>query len=70
MCVFCAAIPTAASLGAYANSKQKERVRKAAEQGKPAPRMIIPAGRVTAGAIVALVICSVVYHTQVRVPYL
>jgi hypothetical protein len=67
MCVFCAAVPVAAALGAKANSKQRQRIRLAAEQGKPLPRIRIPASYATPGVMGALVICSIIYHTQIKV---
>ena len=69
MCVFCAAVPMAASVGALAHAKQREQIRNAEAQGKPAPRMVLPAGRVTLGVVGALMIGSLIYHTQLKIPY-
>jgi hypothetical protein len=69
MCVFCAAVPIAASLGAMANSKQRQQIRLAEKQGKPPKKFIIPAGRATVGVLGGLVVCSVIYHTQLKIPY-
>jgi len=69
MCIFCAGVPMVASVGALAHSKQREQIRKAEEQGRPAPRLVIPAGRATVGVMGALMICSLIYHTQLKIPY-
>jgi hypothetical protein len=69
MCVFCAAVPAAATLGAWANSKQRQQIRQAEEQGKPLPRIIVPARYATAGIVSGLVICSIIYHTQLKISY-
>ena len=69
MCVFCAAVPVAASLGAMANSKQRQQIRLAEEQGKAPKKIVIPAGRATAGVIGGLIVCSVIYHTQLKLPF-
>ena len=53
MCMFCAAIPAAAAVGAKMNADQ---LRKAATPHLPIPK-------ITAGVISLLVICSVAYHT-------
>ena len=69
MCVFCAAVPIAGTLGAMANSKQRKQIHLAEEQGNPPPRLKIPAGYATAGVIGVLVICSAIYHTQTKLPF-
>lgn len=53
MCMFCAAIPAAAAVGAKLNADQ---VRKAEVRRLPIPKL-------TAGVIALLVVCSAVYHT-------
>jgi hypothetical protein len=69
MCVFCAAIPVAGSLGVMVNSKQRLQIRQAEEQGKTTPKVFIPAGKVTLGVIGGLVVCSAFYHTQFKIPF-
>jgi hypothetical protein len=69
MCIFCAAIPVAGSLGAMASSKQRLQIRQAEEQGKTSPKYVLPAGKVTLGVIGGLVVCSAIYHTQLKIPY-
>ena len=69
MCVFCAAVPIAGTLGAMANSKQRKQIHLAEEQGKKPPRLKIPAGYATASVIGVLVICSAIYHTQTKLPF-
>jgi hypothetical protein len=62
--MFCAAIPTAAALGAVAHGKQQEAKREAERHDQPAPRPKLPASKVTMAIVVGLVICSAIYHTQ------
>ena len=69
MCVFCAAVPVAATLGAYANSKQRQEAKQAEAEGKEPPRKKISAGPATAVVVGGLVICSVIVHTQLNIPF-
>ena len=68
MCVFCAGIPVAASLGAYANSKQKEQAKQAEAEGKVPPRQIIPARPATILVVSGLLVGSLIVHTQLDLP--
>ncbi len=61
MCVFCAAIPAAAAVGANLNAKQKT-ARQAAEKEGIEPRKEKPIAKATLGAVVLLTVCSVIYH--------
>ena len=67
MCMFCAAIPVAATTGITLNGKQLEAKRQAESAGveKPETRPIM---QVTAGVIVLLMIGSVTYHTLTYLP--
>ena len=69
MCVFCAGVPVAATLGAYANTKQRQEAKQAEAEGKTPPKKIISAGPATTVVICGLVICSVIVHTQLNVPF-
>lgn len=60
MCVFCAAIPTAAAAGLALDSKQRKEAEK---KGKPAPRLR-PFPLLTAGVIFLLTLGSVFVHTK------
>jgi hypothetical protein len=62
--MFCAAIPTAATLGVVTSSRQRQAAKVAVDHGKPIPRRRVPTGPVTTGVIVMLVIGSVLYHTH------
>lgn len=64
MCLFCAAIPTVAALGAAAHGKRREAERAAEQQGQPLPKQKLPIVKATTALVVALVIASAVYHTQ------
>ena len=65
MCVFCAAVPTVATLGLAARAEQKRKAQEAVARGEPPPRPIAPAGKATAAALAAIVVAAVVYHTQI-----
>jgi len=64
MCVFCAAIPVTAAIGASVQSSQRERVRRASINGIKPPKILIPVGPTTAVVISGLVVASIVYHTH------
>lgn len=64
MCMFCAAIPTVAAMGAAAHGKQREAARQAAQAGQPAPRRALPVKEAATALVVLLVFASAVYHTQ------
>ena len=68
MCVFCAAIPVAASLGAREQARQARETREAIEQGKQAPQRRVSAGQITVLAVSGLVAASVLYHTHLLTP--
>ncbi len=67
MCVFCAAIPVAATAGVKLNNQQLKVKREAEEAGQKEPEQK-PILKVTAGVIVLLVIGSVTYHTLTYLP--
>jgi hypothetical protein len=62
--MFCAAIPTAAAVGAKLNADQQKQAREAIETGaeKPSEK---PIAALTVGAVVLLVAGSVIYHSTV-----
>lgn len=64
MCMFCAAVPMAASLGAVAKVKQKQAT-KHTETASPNWLLTLPAERVTAVVIVGLLAGSAMYHSQI-----
>jgi hypothetical protein len=64
MCMFCAAIPTAATLGVVVTSKQRTAEKVALAEGKPAPRRRVATGPITAGVVAMLVMGSIYYHTH------
>jgi hypothetical protein len=62
MCVFCAAIPAAAAVGAKLNNEQvQRRLRTRAEGGQGAEAK--PVLKITAGVVVLLLAGSITYHT-------
>ena len=67
MCMFCAAIPVAATTGVALNSKQLEAKRQAESAGVETPETK-PIMQVTAGVLVLLLIGSVTYHTLTSLP--
>jgi hypothetical protein len=64
MCMFCAAIPTAATMGVVVTSRQRTADKFALTEGKPIPRRRVATGPVTAGFVALLVVGSIVYHTH------
>jgi hypothetical protein len=62
--MFCAAIPTAASMGVVVTSRQHTADKLALADGKPIPRRRVARGPVTAGVVALLVVGSIVYHTH------
>jgi hypothetical protein len=62
MCMFCAAIPAAAAVGAKLNAKQQAENREAQADGESMPAK--PIKTITAGVIVLLLVGSVIYHTR------
>ncbi|MFZ1043824.1 MAG: hypothetical protein WAN58_21190 [Anaerolineales bacterium] len=67
MCMFCAAIPVAATTGITLNGKQIEAKKKAQSAGteKPSTKPIM---QITAGVVIVLMIGSVTYHTLTYLP--
>ena len=62
MCMFCAAIPAAAAVGAKLNANQQAKGREAQADGESLQAK--PIKTITAGVIVLLLVGSVVYHTR------
>ncbi len=67
MCVFCAAIPLAATAGLKLNGKQLEAKRQATAAGREKPPTK-PVMQFTAGVVVLLMIGSVTYHSLTYLP--
>ncbi|HTP01159.1 MAG TPA: hypothetical protein VMJ64_07275 [Anaerolineales bacterium] len=67
MCVFCAAIPIAATTGVALNSKQLQAKRAAQTAGVEKPETK-PIMQITAGVIFLLLIGSATYHTLTSLP--
>ncbi len=67
MCIFCAAIPMAATTGVVLNGKQLEAKREAETAGveNPATKPIM---QITAGVVLLLFAGSVTYHTLTSLP--
>jgi hypothetical protein len=68
MCIFCAAIPVAATTGVALNGKQLEAKRQAKSAGVEKPETK-PIMQVTAGVVVVLMIGSATYHLMTNLPY-
>ena len=62
MCIFCAAVPVTAAIGANLNAKQNV-TRQTAEKEGIEPPARKPIAKITLGALVLLAIGSVTYHT-------
>ena len=67
MCMFCAAIPVAATTGVALNGKQVEAKRQAQGAGVEDPPLK-PIMVITAGVVFLLFIGSVTYHTLTYLP--
>ena len=67
MCMFCAAIPVAATTGVTLNNKQLTAKRQAESAGVENPETK-PIMQITAGVLVLLLIGSVTYHTLTTLP--
>ncbi|MGE5072509.1 MAG: hypothetical protein ACM3MF_03700 [Anaerolineae bacterium] len=67
MCMFCAAIPVAATTGVALNNKQLQARREAQAAGVEDPKLK-PVMVVTAGVIFLLLAGSVTYHTLTYLP--
>jgi hypothetical protein len=66
MCIFCAAVPAAVSLGAAAHAKQKQTERAPSPQAEKRAAWVrsVPASQATAVVVAGLVTASVIYHAQ------
>jgi len=67
MCMFCAAIPVAATTGVALNGKQLKAKREAEAAGVEKPE-VKPIMQITMGVIVLLFIGSATYHTLTYLP--
>ena len=67
MCMFCAAIPVAATTGITLNGKQLEAKRQAEATGVEKPEAK-PIMQITMGVIVLLFVGSATYHTLTYLP--
>jgi hypothetical protein len=67
MCMFCAAIPVAATTGVTLNGKQLKAKREAETAGVEKPE-VKPIMLITMGVIVLLFIGSATYHTLTYLP--
>ena len=63
MCVFCAAAPTVAAVGAVAQGKEREKYKQAVECGET-PARPRPIGAIAAFLMLLIFIASAIYHTQ------
>ena len=67
MCMFCAAIPVAATTGVALNGKQLQAKREAQSAGVENPS-VKPVMQIMAGVVFLLLIGSVTYHTLTYLP--
>ena len=68
MCMFCAAIPMAASLGTAASVRLKDQRKQAEARGEPAPKIVMPVEKATVAVIAALVVSAWLYHSATFPP--
>ena len=62
MCMFCAAIPMAASLGTAASARLRDKRKQAEARGEPPPKIVFPIQKATVAVIAALVVSAGLYH--------
>jgi hypothetical protein len=65
MCVFCAAIPLATSVGMAITYKDNEKRREMLQHGQVLRRSPVSPGKVTAAVVATLVAGSVIYHLAI-----
>ena len=65
MCMFCAAIPMSASVGAALTGKQKAKRLEAQARGESLPQESMPIGKLTLVVAGGLIVCSAAYHLVV-----
>ena len=66
MCIFCAAIPMSAAMGARIAGKQHEQRQ---VSGETAAARHIPMGKIAVAVTGGLIVCSAVYHVVI-VPHI
>jgi hypothetical protein len=65
MCVFCAAVPLAASVGMAITYQDNEKKREMRQHGQVPPRSLVSPGKVTSAVVATLIAGSVVYHVAI-----
>ncbi len=64
MCMFCAALPATAALGAAAQGEKRKREKEALGRGESFKFARVPVGALTGLVVVVLVIVSTIYHSH------
>lgn len=67
MCMFCAAIPVAATAGVTLNNKQIKSKKESEAAGVEEPKTQ-PIMKITAGVVVLMLIGSITYHSLTYLP--
>jgi hypothetical protein len=65
MCVFCAAVPLATSVGMAITYKENEKKREMLDQGQVPPRSPVSPAKVTTAVVATLLVGSAIYHLAV-----
>ena len=65
MCVFCAAVPLAASVGMAITYQDNEKKREMRQHGQVPRRSLVSPGKVTTAVVAVLIAGSVVYHVAI-----
>ena len=68
MCIFCAAIPITAAIGARVQTQQRHQTEEAKATGQPAKQRTLSAGQITGIVVAGLAVGSVIYHTHFSIP--
>ncbi len=64
MCMFCAAVPAALSVGAALQGQQRQKRKAADARGEVYRAPMLPPSKLTGAAVSVLVVAAVVYHTH------
>ncbi len=65
MCVFCAAVPLAGSIGLAITHNDNEKKREMREQGQVPPRSLVSPAKATTAVVAVLLVGSAVYHLAI-----
>ncbi len=65
MCVFCAAVPLASSIGLAITHNDNEKKRDMKKRGQEPPRSLVSPAKVTTAVVATLLVGSAIYHLTI-----